>query len=90
MDYAEWTGVTVSTLLSETHIKPEAEKVIFHGLDGYDESLSLKTAQRDDVFLAYEVNGQVLLAGHGFPLRLVAGDALGNKWVKWVVRIEVA
>ncbi|HHP7236161.1 MAG TPA: molybdopterin-dependent oxidoreductase [Desulfobacterales bacterium] len=41
----------------------------------------------DQVFLDYEVNGVPLPQKHGFPLRLVAEDHYGARWVKSVDRI---
>ena len=88
-DNAEWTGVPVTALLAEAGIKPEASQLVFHALDGYQTVLSLEKVQRDDVFLAHTVNGQILPREHGFPLRLVVTGEYGSAWVKWVERIEV-
>jgi sulfoxide reductase catalytic subunit YedY len=88
-DNAEWTGVPVKTLLAEAGVKPEATEVIFHGLDGYHSSISLETAQESGPFLAHMVNGQVLPAEHGYPLRLVVKHHYGSEWVKWVEHISV-
>lgn len=88
-DNAEWTGVPLNTILAEAGIKPEASKVDFYALDGYHISLSLETAQKEGVFLAYAVDGQVLPARHGYPLRLVVKGQFGDRWIKWVERIEV-
>jgi DMSO/TMAO reductase YedYZ molybdopterin-dependent catalytic subunit len=49
----------------------------------------MKDAMRDDVILAYEMNGQPLAVGHGAPLRLVVPGWYGIAWVKWLQRIEV-
>jgi DMSO/TMAO reductase YedYZ molybdopterin-dependent catalytic subunit len=88
-DNAEWTGVPVKTLLDEAEVKPEATKVIFYGMDGYQSSISLETAQESGVFLAHTVNGQILPLEHGYPLRLVVEHDFGSEWVKWVSHIEV-
>ncbi len=42
----------------------------------------------NQVFLAYQVNGQVLPRKHGFPLRAVVEDHYGSEWIKFVHRIE--
>jgi DMSO/TMAO reductase YedYZ molybdopterin-dependent catalytic subunit len=39
--------------------------------------------------LAYRVNGDMLPADQGFPLRLVVPGKLGYKWIKWVTDINV-
>ena len=43
----------------------------------------------EDVFLAYEMNGQPLAPQHGFPLRLIVPGWLGMTNVKWLDSIEV-
>lgn len=91
VDNAEWTGVPVATLLAEAGIKTEATDVTFHDLGGgYRKTLPLEVALQDSVFLAHMVNGQILPAEHGYPLRLVAKGRYGSDWVKWVSRIEVS
>jgi DMSO/TMAO reductase YedYZ molybdopterin-dependent catalytic subunit len=89
VDNAEWTGVPVKTILTKAGIKPEANEVVFHSLDGYPQILSLQDAQKDGVFLAYKVNGQTLPKEHGYPLRLVREGSVGGSWIKWVGRIVV-
>jgi DMSO/TMAO reductase YedYZ molybdopterin-dependent catalytic subunit len=89
VDIAEWTGVSIITLLNIAGIKPGASEVSFYSLDGYSQTLSLQNAQKEGVFLAYNVNGQVLPKEHGYPLRLIVDGEYGGSWVKWVNRIEV-
>ena len=88
-DNAEWTGVPVTTFLTEASVKPEATKVAFHALDKYTQTLPLEVVQHEGVFLAHTVNGQILPPAHGYPLRLVVRGRYGYEWVKWVERIEV-
>jgi sulfoxide reductase catalytic subunit YedY len=90
-DNAEWTGVPVATLLAEVGIRPEASEVTFHALGSeYKVVLPLNVVQQDGVFLAHMVNGQVLPAKHGYPLRLVVRGNYGYDWIKWVNRIEIS
>ncbi|MCX7038431.1 MAG: molybdopterin-dependent oxidoreductase [Spirochaetes bacterium] len=35
------------------------------------------------------MNGETLPAAHGFPVRLVAEDIYGSRWVKWVTEMQV-
>ena len=73
-------------------------EVVFTGLDRgveggeiqqYERSLPLEEALRDDVLLAYGMNGGPLLPQHGFPLRLVVPGWYGMTHVKWLTRITV-
>lgn len=94
---ADWTGVPLPALFREIGIKESAQDIVFHGADrGIDRgtehsfSRSLRPAQamRDDVLLAYAMNGAPLLPQHGYPLRLVVPGWYGMASVKWLERIE--
>jgi DMSO/TMAO reductase YedYZ molybdopterin-dependent catalytic subunit len=99
---ARWTGTSLAALLKECDIAPEAVEVAFWAADkgkekirdheyeqNFARSLSLADATKDDVILAYAMNGQPLSAGHGFPLRLIVPGWYGIAWVKWLTRIEL-
>jgi len=95
---AEWTGVPLRALLEEAGVDDGAVEVVFRGLDHgveagshqyYERSLVLAEAQRDEVLLAYEMNGRPLLPQHGFPLRLVVPGWYGMTSVKWLDRISL-
>jgi DMSO/TMAO reductase YedYZ molybdopterin-dependent catalytic subunit len=89
VDYAEWEGVPLSTILEVVGVKGNYEKITFRGLDGYSGSFSRDEAQDNLLFLALRVNGKTIPEEHGFPVRLVAEDILGGRWVKWIKSIEV-
>jgi DMSO/TMAO reductase YedYZ molybdopterin-dependent catalytic subunit len=89
VDYVEWEGVPLSTILNKTGIESGYERITFHSLDGYSSSFDRKEAENNLLFLAMKVNGEILPKEHGFPVRLVAEDILGGQWVKWVSTIEV-
>ncbi len=95
---SEWTGTPLSPLLEEAGLATEAVDVVFtgldHGLEGgveqdYERGLPLSEVTRDEVLLAYDMNGQTLLPQHGFPLRLVVPGWYGMASVKWLSRINV-
>jgi DMSO/TMAO reductase YedYZ molybdopterin-dependent catalytic subunit len=88
-DNAEWTGIPMTTLLAEAGVKPEATTVVVHAMDGFSQSFTQDDVEREGVFLAHAVNGEVLPKEHGFPLRLVVKGKYGSLWVKWVDHIEV-
>ena len=58
--------------------------------EAYARSLPLAEAMRDEVLLAYEMNGAPLLPQHGFPLRLLVPGWYGMTNVKWLAEIELA
>jgi hypothetical protein len=86
---AVWKGVSLKSLLNTAQLKPGAIDVIFYAADNYSSSLTIDEATADDVLLAYNMNGVPLPAEQGYPLRVVAPNHWGYKWVKWVVRVEV-
>jgi DMSO/TMAO reductase YedYZ molybdopterin-dependent catalytic subunit len=95
---AEWTGVPLRSVLRDAGIGDGAVEVLFTGLDrgveggeeqSYERSLSLDDALRDEVLLAWSVNGVALPPQHGFPLRLVVPGWYGMTSVKWLTRITV-
>jgi sulfane dehydrogenase subunit SoxC len=90
---AEWTGTPLAPLLEEAGLLADALEVVFSGLDrgvqggvehAYERSLPVADALRDDVLLAYAVNGQPLPPQHGFPLRLIVPGWYGMAHVKWL------
>ncbi|MFX0019232.1 MAG: molybdopterin-dependent oxidoreductase [Promethearchaeota archaeon] len=86
---ALWKGVSVKYLLDLAELKTGAVDVVFYAADAYSSSLTIEEASADDVLLAYEMNSELLPVEQGFPVRVVAPNHQGYKWVKWVVRVEV-
>jgi len=93
---AEWTGTPLRPLLEEAGISDGAAELVFTGADrgiqgeveqDYQRSLTIADAMRDEVLLAYEMNGQPLPPQHGFPLRLVVPGWYGMTSVKWLAGI---
>ncbi len=84
-----WKGPRLSTVLEAAGVKKGATTVIFRSPGGYSTSLTLKDVGQTDPLLAYGVNGGNLPEAQGYPLRLVAPDRLGYKWIKWVTEIEL-
>jgi sulfane dehydrogenase subunit SoxC len=95
---AEWTGTPLAPILEDAGMLDDAREVVFTGLDRgvqgdvehlYERSLALDQALRDEVLLAYAVNGAALPPQHGFPLRLVVPGWYGMTHVKWLRSIVV-
>jgi DMSO/TMAO reductase YedYZ molybdopterin-dependent catalytic subunit len=95
---AEWTGTPLAPLLEEAGLGADALEVVFSGLDRgvqggvehvYERSLPVAEALRDDVLLAYAMNGQPLPPQHGFPLRLIVPGWYGMTHVKWLAAVSV-
>src|SRR6266851_5798485 len=95
---AEWTGTRLGPLLDEAGLLDQIGDVVFTGLDRgiqgdieqqYERSLPLAECRRDEILLAYAINGQPLPPQHGFPLRLIVPGWYGMTHVKWLRGITV-
>ncbi|NDL56363.1 sulfite oxidase [Phytoactinopolyspora mesophila] len=95
---ADWTGTPLAPLLRRAGVASSAVDVVFTGADhgiergieqDYQRALPLEEVLRDDVLLAYAVNGQPLPPQHGAPVRLIVPGWYGMTQVKWLVRIDV-
>ncbi len=84
-----WEGIPLKTILEKAGIKKGATYVVFYAEDGYSSAIPLQNALKDNVILALKLNGEILPAKHGFPLRLVYPGYYGYKWVKWINHIKV-
>jgi DMSO/TMAO reductase YedYZ molybdopterin-dependent catalytic subunit len=85
-----WTGVKVADLLDRAGVKPTGKALLFTSFDGlYTESLTMDQARRDDVIVAYDMQGKPLSSEHGGPARLYVAPMYGYKSCKWLSGIEV-
>jgi DMSO/TMAO reductase YedYZ molybdopterin-dependent catalytic subunit len=85
----KWTGVRLADLLDKAGAR-DAWGVRFLSFDGvYTETLTMDQARRDDVIVAYELEGKPVSSAHGGPARLYVAPMYGYKSIKWLNRIEV-
>ncbi len=100
---ATWTGVPLRDVLAGAGIDASAVDIVFEGADHgredklphctdihFARSVPLAVALREDVILAYEMNGAPLNAVHGAPVRVVVPGWYGVTSVKWLSRVIVA
>src|SRR5256712_12773817 len=87
---AEWTGVLLSTLLEETGIDPKAKWLLAEGADAgaLHRSVPLKKALGDAMIALYQ-NGERIMPGNGYPMRLLLPGYQGNMNVKYLRRIKL-
>lgn len=86
---AVWKGVPLPALLAQVKPKAGVTTVLFHAADGYYETFRFEKAMEPTTLVAYEMNGQPLPEGHGFPLRMIVPGLYGEKQPKWLTRIEL-
>jgi DMSO/TMAO reductase YedYZ molybdopterin-dependent catalytic subunit len=97
MSNARWTGVRLRDLLDKAGIGGDAKRVRFKGLDvpAVDgspqkiKSIPIDVARRDEVLIAFAMNGEALPLLNGFPLRIVVPGWFATYWVKMLSDIEV-
>lgn len=89
--HGRWKGVTLATIASMVRPSQDAKACIIegHSRSGVrKERFLLEKVALEEFLLAYGVNGQALEPRNGFPLRAVAPGHWGEKWVKYVLKIE--
>jgi sulfane dehydrogenase subunit SoxC len=87
---SEWTGVMLSTLLDEAGIDPKAKWIIAEGADSLALSRSVPLSKAlDDAMIALYQNGERLMPGNGYPMRLLLPGWEGNMNVKWLRRLKL-
>lgn len=97
MGNAVWRGVRLRDLLDRAGITGSARRVRFAGLDvpllpGAPQkikSIPIDVARRDDVIVAWGMNGEMLPLLHGYPLRAIVPGWFATYWIKMLSDIEV-
>ena len=87
---AEWTGVPLSTMLDEAGVDPKANWMIAEGADSLRvaRSVPLKKGYEDAMIALYQ-NGERLMPGNGYPMRLLLPGYEGNMNMKFLRRIKI-
>jgi len=99
---AEWTGVPLATLLERAGLEDDACEIVLEGADRgtpkeppvppgtitYARSIPRDKATRQEVLIAYQMNGRDLPRDHGYPVRAVVPGHYGMASVKWLTRIR--
>jgi sulfane dehydrogenase subunit SoxC len=87
---AEWTGVLLSTLLEETGVDPKAKWVVAEGADSLALHRSVPLSKAfDDAMVALYQNGERIMPGNGYPMRLLLPGFEGNMQVKFLRRLQL-
>lgn len=87
----EFTGIPLSLLLDMVGADfTKGKYVLAEGGDGsgMTRTIPMELA-RDDVIVAWAMNGEMLRPENGYPLRLVVPGVQGVSSVKWLRRLEV-
>jgi DMSO/TMAO reductase YedYZ molybdopterin-dependent catalytic subunit len=85
---ALWRGVPLKLLLERAQMPESVKRIAFRADDGYVDSFPVEYAMRENVLVAYMMNGEPLPDGHGFPARIIVPGLYGMEHVKWLTKIE--
>lgn len=83
-----WEGVRFTSLIDLVKPKATAKYATFECADGYTTSLTLEELSRNDVVLAYKLDGNYLEDNIGAPVRLVVPSKYAYKSAMWITRIK--
>ena len=89
VSHAEWTGISLASVLQAARPAAEAGAVRLTGADGFSRVIPLAKAVSPDTLLALTMNGEKLPVNHGFPVRALIPGWYGMDSVKWLDSIEV-
>lgn len=94
-----YRGVRLRDVLERARLKPDAVYIGYYGEDIHlsrdpdkvviSRGFPIGKAMDEHTMLAWEMNGEVLPALHGFPLRLICPGWPGSASGKWLTRITV-
>jgi DMSO/TMAO reductase YedYZ molybdopterin-dependent catalytic subunit len=85
-----WKGVRLADVIDRAAPQGTVTAVAFESFDGaYTETLTMEQARRDDVIVAYELDGKPISSAHGGPVRLYVAPMYGYKSLKWLQRITL-
>jgi len=83
-----WEGVSAQVIKDLSTALPEAKFVLIHAEKGFTTNLSMNNFLQPDVLFSLKHNGEILTAGHGYPVRLVVPRLHFWKSAKWVTGVE--
>lgn len=97
MGNAMWKGVRLRDILNKAGIQKGALQVRLNGLEtppmtttpDFVKALDMDQALREEVIVAYSMNGQPLPLLNGFPVRLVVPGWYATYWTKMLFDVEV-
>ncbi|XP_076457669.1 sulfite oxidase-like [Babylonia areolata] len=98
---AEWSGVVLNDLLKFSGIDlegTEKKHLVFEGMDrgpegavyGASIPIELARALKDEIIVAYEMNGEEIPRDHGYPVRVIIPGVVGARQVKWLNKIYLS
>jgi len=85
----KWTGIPFKKIIEFAQPDPNWKHVIQFGKDGYSTNAPRADIERDDAFLAFELDGKPIPREHGY-VRLIIPHLYAWKTSKFLTAIEFA
>lgn len=97
MGCAHWKGARLKDVLAVAKMRENSKFVKVNGLErpvmpatpSFIRKLDMDECLRDDVIIAYEMNGASIPFLNGYPAVLIVPGYFADNWVKMIERIEV-
>ncbi len=97
MGCAKWKGVRLNDVLKKAGLKKDSrwitlngsDEAAFHKTPNFARELELREV-KDNVIIAYEMNGEDLPFLNGYPVRLIIPGTYSDSWVKMLDHISVS
>jgi sulfane dehydrogenase subunit SoxC len=87
---SDWAGVPLAALLDEAGVDPKATWFVAEGADAPHLTRSVPLSKAfDDAIIALYQNGERLMPGNGYPMRLFLPGWEGNMNIKYLRRIKL-
>jgi DMSO/TMAO reductase YedYZ molybdopterin-dependent catalytic subunit len=83
-----WSGVALTEVLARCGMSQEMTRVEIISVTGH--RWTFDRSEIEQALLATHVGGEVLTAGHGYPIRLVVPSLRGFLWIKWIGEVVAA
>ncbi len=84
----EWEGVPFQAIVERVQPLPNARFVMQHAYGGYTTNVPLDDLLREEVLLAYRLEGQPIPIPHGGPVRMLVPHLYFWKSAKWIKGLE--
>lgn len=97
MGCARWKGARLKEILTKAKLRPGSQFVKVNGLErpvlpdtpAFIRKLDMDECLREDVIVAYEMNGAPIPLLNGYPAVLIVPGYFADHWVKMIETIEV-
>ena len=82
-------GITIDRMQAHAEFISADTYFKYDTLYNYAVSVPYRFVDKENVMLAWEMNGEPLPEIHGFPLRVVVPGVIGARSAKWLTRINI-